>query len=48
MLFFFFILLFFILFIGFIGIYFDNGVKDNRILELIILLKWLIFLINLF
>nr|YP_009386850.1 NADH-plastoquinone oxidoreductase subunit 5 [Schizachyrium tenerum]ARS87006.1 NADH-plastoquinone oxidoreductase subunit 5 [Schizachyrium tenerum] len=42
------ILLLFTLFIGSIGIHFDNGVKDNRILELTILSKWLTPSINLF
>nr|YP_009267773.1 NADH-plastoquinone oxidoreductase subunit 5 [Arundinella deppeana]ANN38065.1 NADH-plastoquinone oxidoreductase subunit 5 [Arundinella deppeana] len=42
------ILLLFTLFIGSIGIRFDNGVKDNRILELTILSKWLTPSINLF
>nr|YP_009386767.1 NADH-plastoquinone oxidoreductase subunit 5 [Garnotia thailandica]YP_009387510.1 NADH-plastoquinone oxidoreductase subunit 5 [Garnotia tenella]ARS86923.1 NADH-plastoquinone oxidoreductase subunit 5 [Garnotia thailandica]ARS87997.1 NADH-plastoquinone oxidoreductase subunit 5 [Garnotia tenella] len=42
------ILLLFTLFIGSIGISFDNGVKDNRILELTILSKWLTPSINLF
>jgi NAD(P)H-quinone oxidoreductase subunit 5 len=42
------ILLLFTLFIGSIGIHFDNGVKDNRILELTILSKWLTLSINLF
>ncbi|KAL5644895.1 hypothetical protein ACJX0J_001747 [Zea mays] len=37
------ILLLFTLFIGSIGIHFDNGVKDNRILELTILSNLAIF-----
>ncbi|KAL5646217.1 hypothetical protein ACJX0J_003840 [Zea mays] len=38
------ILLLFTLFIGSIGIHFDNGVKDNRILELTILSKKILIL----
>nr|YP_009261277.1 NADH-plastoquinone oxidoreductase subunit 5 [Axonopus fissifolius]ANN38148.1 NADH-plastoquinone oxidoreductase subunit 5 [Axonopus fissifolius] len=42
------ILLLFTLFIGSIGIHFDNGVKDNAISELTILSKWLTPSINFF
>nr|YP_009261360.1 NADH-plastoquinone oxidoreductase subunit 5 [Danthoniopsis dinteri]ANN38480.1 NADH-plastoquinone oxidoreductase subunit 5 [Danthoniopsis dinteri]ASJ66016.1 NADH-plastoquinone oxidoreductase subunit 5 [Danthoniopsis dinteri] len=42
------ILLLFTLFIGSIGIHFDNGVKDNGISELTILTKWLTPSINFF
>nr|AGC38290.1 NADH dehydrogenase subunit 5 [Cryptochloa strictiflora] len=42
------ILLFLTLFIGSIGIHFDNGVTDNKIAELTILSKWLTPSINLF
>nr|YP_009072806.1 NADH-plastoquinone oxidoreductase subunit 5 [Chionochloa macra]AIQ79333.1 NADH-plastoquinone oxidoreductase subunit 5 [Chionochloa macra] len=42
------ILLLFTLFIGFIGIHFDNGVMDNGISELTILSKWLTPSINSF
>nr|YP_009410352.1 NADH-plastoquinone oxidoreductase subunit 5 [Amphipogon turbinatus]ASJ65518.1 NADH-plastoquinone oxidoreductase subunit 5 [Amphipogon turbinatus] len=42
------ILLLFTLFIGFIGIPFDNGVMDNGISELTILSKWLTPSINFF
>nr|ALB37483.1 NADH dehydrogenase subunit 5 [Alloteropsis semialata]APD27382.1 NADH dehydrogenase subunit 5 [Alloteropsis semialata] len=42
------ILLFFTLFIGSIGIHFDNGIKGNRISELTILSKWLTPSINFF
>nr|YP_010866863.1 NADH-plastoquinone oxidoreductase subunit 5 [Indocalamus emeiensis]UQM88807.1 NADH-plastoquinone oxidoreductase subunit 5 [Indocalamus emeiensis] len=43
-----FILLLFTLFIGSIGIHFDNGVMDNGIAELTILSKWLTPSINFF
>ena len=42
------ILLLFTLFIGSIGIHFDNGIKGNEISELTILSKWLTPSINLF
>nr|QYC37440.1 NADH-plastoquinone oxidoreductase subunit 5 [Paspalum notatum] len=42
------ILLLFTLFIGSIGIHFDNGVKDNGISELTILSRWLTPSINFF
>nr|YP_009439168.1 NADH-plastoquinone oxidoreductase subunit 5 [Hildaea pallens]ATG82160.1 NADH-plastoquinone oxidoreductase subunit 5 [Hildaea pallens] len=42
------ILLLFTLFIGSIGIHFDNGVKDNGISDLTILSKWLTPSINFF
>nr|YP_009158033.1 NADH-plastoquinone oxidoreductase subunit 5 [Pariana campestris]AKH04730.1 NADH-plastoquinone oxidoreductase subunit 5 [Pariana campestris] len=43
-----FILLLFTLFIGSIGIHFDNGVMDNGIAELTVLSKWLTPSINFF